>query len=113
MTNQDILSFLLQNMDKNFVQRIFAPGIFPVINNDDGSVSSHLMASQDNMVFPTITQDPQTGKLTNNMQYVWQNPFQKAVEAALKNNDVIYANNPEDADQIASGGYKEAGGWNK
>jgi hypothetical protein len=110
MTNQEILALLLQNTDKNFVQRLLSPGVFPVINNDDGSYSTHLMSSHDNYVFPMITQNPSTGQLQNNLQLVYDNPWQKAFEIALKQNDAIRANSPEDADQVARN-YKQALGW--
>ena len=52
----------MRNKDKNFVQRVLNPDIFPRINNKDGSVSTHLMSAEvdqygDWLVFPTITQE--------------------------------------------------------
>ncbi len=57
-------SVMNANSDKNFVQRYQNPNQYPVINNPDGSYSTHLMAYDKNRVYPTIVQD-KSGKLIN------------------------------------------------
>lgn len=62
-----ILSILDENKRKNFVKRIMKPDKYPVINNEDGSVSSHLMgygeADGRYYVYPTIIQSKRKGDL--------------------------------------------------
>lgn len=49
------------NKDKNFIQRVINPYIFPTINNPDNTYSTHRMAwaEQDGYfyAYPTIQQD--------------------------------------------------------
>jgi len=57
-------SVMNANSSKNFIQRYLNPNQYPVINNPDGSYSTHLMAYDKNRVYPTIVQD-KSGKLIN------------------------------------------------
>jgi len=51
---------LISNKEKPFVQRILNRDAFPVLNNDDGSVSTHSMAWGDAdgrfFAYPTVVQ---------------------------------------------------------
>ena len=40
----EIVRTLMQNSDKNFVQRILNPDVFPVMDLGDGNVATHKMA---------------------------------------------------------------------
>jgi len=61
-----IMNVLLEHKDKNFVKRILDPNIYPVVNNPDGTVSTHKMAYSTGdgaaYVYPTIIQG-KDGKL--------------------------------------------------
>lgn len=57
-------SVMNANSDKNFVQRYQHPNNYPVMHNSDGSYSTHLMANDNDRVYPTIVQD-RSGKLIN------------------------------------------------
>lgn len=69
---QQVMDLLKENKDKNFVRRIMKPDVYPAIDNGDGTHSTHLMAwSEDGegdkkkfIVYPTITYDAKTKKLT-------------------------------------------------
>jgi len=56
---------LEKNSEKNFVQRIINPDIFPVLPNPDGSFSTHSMAYGEAdgkyYVYPTVQYDPAHG----------------------------------------------------
>lgn len=41
----NIDEILINNQDKNFIQRIIKPNRYPVIKNQDGTYSTHLMSS--------------------------------------------------------------------
>lgn len=112
LSSQQMRSILNANLDKNMVQRLLNPGIFPIVNREDlgpGWYSTHLMASQDNTVFPMITQNPETGKLemadirTPSIPYDWQ----QAARLARERGDTIDFNNPDEA-QYFGEHYKEA-----
>src|SRR6202453_4839639 len=87
-----------QNKDKNFVQRYLNPGTSPVIKNSDGSVSTHRMASSDNLAYPTIVQQPD-GSLK-------QLGDKEAYQYAIKSKEYIAFKNDKDADWFATNGYK-------
>jgi broad specificity phosphatase PhoE len=91
----DILN---KNKDKNFVQRYLNPSKYPVINNPDGSFSTHRMASSDNLAYPTIVQQPD-GSLK-------QLGDKEAYQYAIKNKEYIQFKNDKDADWFANNGYK-------
>ncbi len=60
---------LQSHSDKNFVQRLLNPYIFPVMRDvlTEGDVGTHLMSSgtadDQPIVYPEIVQDPKTGEL--------------------------------------------------
>jgi hypothetical protein len=64
-------NLIQQHGDKNFVQRLLHPYIFPVMEfpkgDPQGEFGTHLMSSGEmdgrGIVFPQIIQDPKTGKL--------------------------------------------------
>jgi len=93
----DIMEIMQRNKDKNFVQRVMNPTIFPHIKNEDGSVSTHLMASSEadgkHLVYPTILQD-KSGKLT-------QREGDEAFDAAHKAGEFIEFDSAEEADWFA------------
>lgn len=75
-----------RNQEKNFVKRGLNPSDYPVINNEDGSYSTHRMAySTDNngggMVFPTIIQ-----KSNGSLE---QLNINDAYNYAVKNNESV------------------------
>ena len=96
-----MLATLQANKEKNFVQRITNPGDWPVVQNPDGSYSSHRMGSAEvngrNIAFPTLTYNPQTNALM-----APQNP----VREAMRTGEYIEFPNPEAAERFAEGGYK-------
>lgn len=95
---------LENNKDKDFIKRIISPKDYPVINNQDGSVSTHLMASGEvdgkGIVFPTIIHE--NGKLK-------KLDMEDAFKYALKNKQFISFPSPQDANFFAKN-YKKA--WN-
>jgi hypothetical protein len=109
---KSLLDVLMLFQDKNFVQRLLNPYVFPRINNQDGSFSTHLMSSMDNIAFPHITQNPNTGELeqaiirTPSSNYDWG----QALKTAKDRGDFIQFNTPEEADYFATN-YKKALGW--
>ena len=101
--NNNILELLLQNQDKNFVQRIFDTNKYPQRQNADGSSSSHLMAHETieggrSIAFPILVQ----GKYAPNL-FMPKNP----IEYALENNEYIEFNSLEEAGDFSMDGYKE------
>ncbi len=98
---------LNKNKDLNFVKRILEPNKYPQMDNQDGTFSSHLMASATvggkEFVFPTIIQD-KDGELK-------KLSMDAAIKYALKNKEYIEFRTQEEADTFASGGYKKAAGW--
>lgn len=97
--NQYVDSILNTNQNLNFVQRYQHPNNYPVINNSDGSFSTHLMASSDNFSYPTIIQDS-LGKL------IKMNP-KDAYKYALKNKQYIKFPTEEQANWFSNNGYKK------
>jgi hypothetical protein len=98
---------LKANASKNFVKRIMNPKNFPVIDNGDGSVSTHRMASGETdgrfIAYPTITQD-KDGSLR-------QREDRDAFNHAMKTGEFIEFNTDQEAREFAEGGYKVAAGW--
>lgn len=101
-TYQALSNVLVErNKNKNFVDRFVNPSQYPVINNPDGSYSTHLMGYEtDNQggayVYPQIVQ--QGNSLTN-----LQN---NAGEYAFENNEFIYSPSSKLADYFSEIGYK-------
>lgn len=86
----------------NFEKRILNPSKYPVINNEDGSISTHEMAWGEKdgkfIAYPTVIQLP-TGKL----QRV---PPEIAEYWALENKEYREFSTPHDAENYSRGGYK-------
>ncbi len=103
-TNQ----ILEANSDKNFVRRILEPDFFPVIENPDGSRSTHRMASNGvilpgddkptEIVYPTIVQiDDQLQQLNDD----------EALQHALSTGEFIPFDDPQVARDFAEDGFKQ------
>lgn len=91
-------SILAEHRDKNFVQRILHPNIFPLLKlpaGDIGDYGTHMMSYSTNqngaMVYPEIIQDPNTGRLVRLGR-------DEAYDYALKNGQYIPFKTPEEAD---------------
>ncbi len=93
-------------VNRNFVRRYMMPENFPAISNPDGTVSTHRMASAEvdgrNIAYPTIIQDPATGKLT-------QLDDDQAFDYALRNNEYLTFPDQQSAQAFSEGGYKSNG----
>ncbi len=91
--------FIERNKNKNFIDRIINREKYPVIENPDGSYSTHLMSwstvDGKPIVYPLIIQNPKTGGLK-------QLSDPEAIDYALKNNEYIPFDKPEDADWFSS-----------
>ena len=89
----------------NFVQRYLNPTEFPNIPNNDGSVSTHRMASGEVdgkfIAYPTIVQQPD-GTLA-------ELPGDQAVQAALSTGEFLEFATDAEARAFAEGGYKQIG----
>jgi hypothetical protein len=90
--------------EPEFIDRSLNPQNYPVINNPDGSISSHRMAAEVDengnwYVFPTIQMQPD-GTLR---QY---DDAREAMKAAFMTGNILSAPNMESALQYAEGGYK-------
>jgi hypothetical protein len=90
--------------EPEFIDRSLNPQNYPVINNPDGSTSSHRMAAEVDengnwYVFPTIQMQPD-GTLR---QY---DDAREAMKAAFMTGNILSAPNMESALQYAEGGYK-------
>ena len=104
---QDVSKNLLaKNSHLNFIQRAIDPDKYPVIKNDDGSFSTHLMAWGEGpkgkpIVFPTIVQQKDgTLKKFDNMD--------DAYNHAVKNNEYVETPNDETAAYFSEHGYKQS-----
>ena len=111
MSREQILQVMRNNYskpspDKNyehfdFVQRYLSPSKYPVVKNEDGSVSTHRMASAEvdgvYMVYPTIVNF--NGRLI-------ELDDDKALNYAIGTGQFIPFDNRGDAEMFASGGYK-------
>lgn len=86
------------NQNLNWVNRYTHPDNYPKINNPDGSYSTHMMVSSDNMVYPTIVQGSD-GKL------IKLNP-DDAYNYAQKTGTFIKFPDEKDAIEFARNGYK-------
>lgn len=62
MSDEELIKILARNQKLNFVSRALNPHIFPVLDNKDGTVSTHSMAwgegeePDQNYVYPTVVQ---------------------------------------------------------
>lgn len=96
-----MLATLQANREKNFVQRVTNPGDWPIVQNPDGSYSSHRMSSAEGdgrgYAFPTLFYDKATNAL-----YQPPNPMAEA----KRTGEFIEFPNPEAAERFAEGGYK-------
>lgn len=100
---QRVFQILLQNKDKNFVQRILFPQNAPALSMPDtgeGGYGTHLMSystigPKDKptgaVVYPQIIQDRETGELVRLGQ-------REAVDYAMRTGEFIKFDNPADAD---------------
>lgn len=100
------MSILSQNANKNFVQRILNPEGKPTLDVGGGNFATHRMAwttvDGKPIVYPTVIQNPQTGKLQ-------ELPMRGAIQHALKNNEYIPMQSGNDAEWLSSN-YKKV--WN-
>ncbi|CAO0822430.1 hypothetical protein DFAR_3060003 [Desulfarculales bacterium] len=101
----DFTKVLQDNQHLDFVDRIMKPEQYPVIENPDGTVSTHKMASGEvngkNIVYPTIVRDKVSGELR-------ELPPQEAMKYAADTGEHISFPTREEAERFGSGGYKEA-----
>jgi hypothetical protein len=93
--------------EPEFVDRVRNNQNYPVINNPDGSVSTHRMAAESDAngnwyVFPTIQM--QDGKLTEYYD------SREAMDAAFKTGNILRAPNKQSALNYAEGAYKRGTG---
>lgn len=90
----------------NFEQRALAPSKYPVIKNDDGSVSTHRMAYGEAdgkyFAYPTIVQGP-SGKLVQLDQ-------DQAWRYAMQTKQYREFADEKSAAEYAAGGYKRSWG---
>jgi len=105
----DLISdMLLQNQDKNFVQRIMKPDSYPVLQDyaGPGTWGTHLMTASDvggkTITYPQIIQAPD-----GNLQLL--DP-QSALQHALKNNEYMTMQSPQEANWFGEN-YKKVWGW--
>lgn len=94
-------SVMMANSDLNFVKRYLHPKKYPVINNSDGTYSTHMMESADNFAYPTIIQNPD-GSLK---QFTEDG---QAYDYAMKNKQYIKFKTEQQAMDFANNGYKKA-----
>ena len=98
---------MIRNKDKNFVKRALNPDSSPKITNDDGSKSTHRMASGETdgrfIAYPTITQD-KDGSLR-------QREDNDAFRYAMETGEFIEFDTDQEAKRFASGEYKKLSGW--
>lgn len=94
-----IMGILNQNSDKNFVQRILKPEGKPTLDLGKGNFATHKMAwstvDGKPIVYPTVVQDKNTGKLK-------ELSSKDAVQHALKNNEFIPMKDGKDAEWFSS-----------
>jgi hypothetical protein len=107
MSDRDyVMGILRANKQLPFVQRILNPGIFPILNNDDGSYSTHSMAWGDGpdgyYVYPTVIQNDDGSMQRLDGRAAWEN--------ATKKKQYIKFQHPEDADWFSQN-YKAI--WDK
>jgi len=100
-----VMGALTKNKDKSFVKRVLDPDAYPVIENDDGSHSTHKMAySEVNgkyVVYPTI--------LYNGKELKEYKP-NEALDHVMKTGNYIEFDTEKEADWFSQK-YKAI--WNK
>lgn len=93
-----LLAILQGNQDKNFIQRILKPDLYPLLDewNGPGTFGSHLMSSAEvngkNIAYPNIVQHPGEWNLK-----MFDPKGTEAIDYALKNNEYLQFNTPEEA----------------
>jgi len=84
------------NKGMNFVERVINPNIYPVLNNEDGSVSTHSMASGEGdgryYAYPTVVQEGDRLKRLEDAD-AWRH--------ASRTGERIEFSTPEEADWFA------------
>lgn len=102
-----VQSILDKNANKNFVDRIIHKDKYPTLDLGNGDYATHKMAWSDTdngaIVYPTVVYDKKTNKLK-------QLGDKEAVDYALKNNEYLSFDKPEDADWFSKN-YKRV--WGK
>ena len=92
LSPDEVKTILRNNDHLDFVKRILEPDKYPVVQNQDGSHSTHLMAWSGpdenglSYVYPTIVHN--NGKMT-------QLPPDLALQVAKANNELITFNDPK------------------
>lgn len=98
------------NTSLNFEQRVLYPNKYSVIQNNDGTFSTHKMAwttvGDKFIAFPMIVQLP-SGNLSE-----FTDPG-KAINYALQNKEFREFTSAKDAEEYANGGYKKFWGTGK
>jgi hypothetical protein len=98
-----VAQILDQHKDKNFVKRILNPSNYPVMENKDGTYSTHRMAYGESAgryyVYPTIIHDESTGELKRLSD-------KEAWHHAMKTGEHIAFFDEKAADWFSSGAYK-------
>jgi hypothetical protein len=98
--------FIKPNTSLNFEQRVLFPSKYPVLNNPDGSHSTHLMSWGEvdgkYVAFPTVIQD-KGGNLI-------KLPSDAAFRYAMENREYREFDNADEASEYAEGGYKNSWG---
>jgi len=91
MSTKLVSSILEANKEKDFVQRILDPKKYPVKKNEDGTISTHLMAYGEidgkTIAFPTLFYDSKKKEL-----YRPQDPVSEALKTG---NYIPFKNNQE------------------
>jgi hypothetical protein len=97
MDRNEILKVLMANKDKNFVNRILIPELWPFINNPDGSYSTHRMSTGEydgkNIAYPEIIYEQGRGLI--------QLSPEEALKHAIKTREFIQFDSPDLADDFS------------
>lgn len=94
-----IINILNQNKDKNFIQRIMRPDLYPLLDEyaGPGTHGTHLMSSAQvgdkNIVYPNIVQPRGAWNLK-----MFDPKSREAIDYALKNNEYAEFETPEEAE---------------
>jgi len=106
MEYEDLIRVLMENKDVPFVRRINDRYVHPVLDNQDGTISTHSMADSESdgrhYAYPTVVSDNNHGlkRLADSM----------AFENAMNSGNYIEFPNAQDANWFARN-YKQA--WDK
>lgn len=105
MYNPQARQWVEDDTPLNFEKRILNPSQFPVLKNDDGSVSTHSMAwgggDGNFYAYPTVVQ------INDRLVRL---PDELAYEHAMQTGEFRSFTTPDDANAYASGGYKDSWG---